>query len=214
MTFGQPQSAFALPKTDAGPYVVGIGGGTASGKSTIANELSDTVIGMDRFYNSYNRPSEVNFDHPQTLDWTAFRAVMLDIRQGEDTLMVPRYKFEDASRPEWEEIEVTDDIVIIEGLWTLLNYSGASFDPTVYYDETLYVELEADVRCARRVRRDIHERGQDPEDVVERYLRDVRPMHEEWVRPTKHRADSIVRGDIDIDSITRARLGIKQDQNL
>lgn len=182
--------------------IVGIGGGSASGKSTIAQAIGNTVVSMDDFYEPVENASQTNFDHPNSLDWNRFMNVLGSLANGEGAV-VPNYRFEDASRTSFRAVHPTG-VVVIEGLWALLDWKQHL--PVDYYDHSIYVDMPADVRLARRVRRDVHERGQDAEDVVERYLSDVRPGHYRWVKPTRLNADVVVRGDM--DDITPERVGL------
>jgi uridine kinase len=181
------------------PWIVGIAGGTASGKSTITAEvvrqLGDTCrhITHDRYYFSLPeeyraRPVAYNFDHPDSLDTGRLVADLTRLRGGRPT-RVPRYDFATHSRLADEEELEPRPVVIVEGIVVLADAAlRACFDATVF------VDVPNDLRLIRRIRRDTRQRGRSEEDIMAQYLATVRPMHEQFVEPSRALADLIIDG--------------------
>jgi uridine kinase len=176
--------------------IVGIGGGSAAGKTTLAEAVEArcddvTLLSMDDFYSDRSHMSReerarFNFDDPQTLDWTALFEVTQAIYDGETKVQKPVYDFETAA-VDYERITVGNG-VLIEGLWAL---AQALVDEQ---DFSVYVDAAPDTRLIRRVERDIDERNMDAEEVVRDFKNNVKPMHDKHVEPTKADADIIVQG--------------------
>ena len=176
--------------------IVGIGGGSAAGKTTLAEAVEDrcddvTLLSMDDFYSDRSHMTQAerarfNFDDPQTLDWTALFKVTQAIYDGEDVVTKPVYDFETAA-VDYEEITIGNGVVI-EGLWALTQ-------PLVdEQDFSVYVDAAPDTRLIRRVERDTDERNMDAAEVVTDFKQNVKPMHDKHVEPTKADADIIVQG--------------------
>lgn len=183
--------------TPAARYFLGIGGGTGAGKTTIAETLAKaitvpvTVLPLDNYYRDRSdlAPPEreaVNYDHPDAYEWNLVIEHVEALAAGEPIAM-PQYDFETHTRKsDARRVEPTP-VVIIEGLYALYDRRvRATFDTSVY------VQTDADVRVLRRIRRDVTERGRDVEDVVDQYLATARPMHEQFVAPTRRHADVVV----------------------
>ena len=180
------------------PVVVGIAGGTGSGKTTVARAIYDKV-GKDRIewisHDSYSRnfeglaPEEkhhINFDHPDSLE-TELLARHLDVLIKGSSVEVPIYDFTTHSR-KTETIRVEPrKVIIVEGILVL-----AEAELRKRIDIKLYVDTPADIRFVRRLMRDIKSRGRTVESVIEQYVTTVRPMHEEFVEPSKRHADLII----------------------
>jgi len=179
------------------PYVVGIGGGTGAGKTTVAETVTESVdapvtfLSLDDYYLGsaavpIDERGEDNFDHPDAIDWDLF-VDHLDTVAAFDPVDVPQYDFETHSRLDEPRRVDPDPIVIVEGIFAL--YHERVLETL---DLAVYVQTDADVRVLRRLQRDVAERGRTLESVVDRYLSTVKPMHEQFVEPTKRDADVII----------------------
>jgi uridine kinase len=177
---------------------VGIAGGTGAGKTTIAREItagvdSVTLVPLDNYYAESDLPmaerEEINYDHPDAFDWELLRDHLVELCEGR-TVEMPAYDFTVHDRADETTTVEPGEVVVVEGILTL-------HDPAVreMLDLKLYVETDADVRIVRRIRRDVTERDRDLEDVVSQYLSTVKPMHEQFVAPTKREADLTIPGE-------------------
>jgi len=179
------------------PYLIGIGGGTGSGKTTIATEIAEsvdaavTLLSMDNYYSdqsdlTFEERRETNYDHPDAFDWDLLVADLQAIARG-DAVSIPQYDFERHTRKDTERRLEPEPIVVLEGILALYHEQTRA-----EIDLAVYVQTDADVRVLRRLQRDIDERGRTVEGVVEHYLSTVKPMHEQFVQPTKRDADIII----------------------
>ncbi len=178
-------------------FVIGIAGGTGAGKTTVAREITDEVgdtvtrIPVDNYYEdlghmAFEERASVNYDHPSAFEWSLLTEQLDALLAGQPVEM-PQYDFtEHVRRDETVTVEPTD-VIVVEGILSLYDE-----DVTDMYDLRVYVETDADVRILRRIRRDVLERGRDLDGVIEQYLDTVKPMHEQFVEPTKKRADIII----------------------
>lgn len=180
------------------PVIIGIAGGTGSGKTTVARAIYDRV-GKDRIewisHDSYYREFEglsaeekhhINFDHPDSLE-TELLARQLDVLCKGSAVEVPMYDFDTyARRKETQRVEPRK-VIIVEGILVL-----AEPELRKRIDIKLFVDTPPDVRFMRRLVRDIKSRGRSMESVIEQYITTVRPMHEEFVEPSKRHADLII----------------------
>ena len=180
------------------PVLIGIAGGTGSGKTTVARAIYDRVgrdkiewISHDSYYRNFEglNPEErhhINFDHPDSLE-TELLARHLDVLSKGASVEVPLYDFTTHARKA-ETVRVEPrKVIIVEGILVL-------FEPELRkrIDIKLYVDTPSDLRFMRRLVRDIKTRGRSMESVIEQYLTTVRPMHEEFVEPSKRYADLII----------------------
>jgi len=178
--------------------ILGIAGGTASGKSTLALRLSDelgaAVISHDSYYrtlpDAYRgaRIAEYNFDHPDALD-TERLIQDLDALAAGRSVAVPRYDFAQCRRLEATDTVEPRDLVLVEGILVL-----AIPELRERFDRSIFVDCPADIRLARRLRRDCVERGDAPESLLTQYLATVRPMHEQLVQPSAEHAHLRIDG--------------------
>jgi len=191
------------------PFLIGVAGGTASGKTSVCEEIRKAVgnrhgnketerqiitLSQDSFYrNLTNEESEqakrgkFNFDHPDAFDHKLMLKCLSDIRSGKST-QVPVYDFKTNSRIEGQfDTILAADVVLLEGI--LVFYHKEVRD---IFDMKLFVDTDADTRLARRVLRDIDERGRDLENVLFQYTNLVKPAFEEFCLPTKKFADVII----------------------
>ena len=178
--------------------ILGIAGGTGSGKTTVARSIYDRVgkgriewISHDSYYRNFDAltPEErhkINFDHPDSLE-TELLVRHLDVLAKGSSVEVPVYDFTAHARKlETQRVEPRK-VVIVEGILVL-----AEPDLRRRIDIKLFVDTPADIRFMRRLMRDIRTRGRSLESVVEQYITTVRPMHEEFVEPSKRYADLII----------------------
>ncbi|MCK9557543.1 MAG: uridine kinase [Candidatus Cloacimonetes bacterium] len=184
-----------------------IAGGTCSGKTTIAKaigqrlkDLKTVIVSHDNYYKNlaHLSPSQratVNFDHPDSIDKDYLLRDIHDMLAG-NAVNVPDYDFITHSRSEGSYCIADADVIILEGIFAL------------YYTELLelsdlkiYVDTDADLRLARRMGRDIIERGRDVENVLDQYLQTVKPSHEAFIEPSKKNADVIIPGDKEFDKV-------------
>ncbi|HEV2149154.1 MAG TPA: uridine kinase [Longimicrobiaceae bacterium] len=180
------------------PFLIGIAGGTGSGKTTVARKIYDSLhldsavfLDQDSYYRELDHlPLEerrkVNFDHPDSLDndlLTEHLQRLIDRRP----IAKPVYDFVAHTRaPETQRV-IPRDVVLVEGILLFV-------EPRIrdLFDLKIFVDTEADVRFIRRLRRDLEMRGRTLDSVIEQYLGTVRPMHFEFVEPTKRYADVII----------------------
>lgn len=180
------------------PIIVGIAGGTGSGKTTVARSIYDRVgrdriewISHDSYYRNFEglTPEErhhINFDHPDSLE-TELLARHLDVLIKGAAVEVPIYDFTTHSRkPETQRVEPRK-VIIVEGILVL-----AEPELRKRIAIKLFVDTPPDIRFMRRLVRDIKLRGRSMESVIEQYVTTVRPMHEEFVEPSKRYADLII----------------------
>ena len=177
--------------------MIGIAGGSGSGKSTFTNRLKKefgdqvTVIYHDNYYRSndgipFEVRQKVNYDHPDAFETDLMIAHLKALRRGE-SVQCPVYNYAEHNRSQ-ETVELRPSrIIIIEGILVLENPELRSL-----FDIKIYVEADADERIIRRIIRDVKERGRHVEDISEQYLTTVKPMHYLYVEPTKALADIVI----------------------
>ncbi len=178
--------------------VIGIAGGTGSGKTTIADYILETVgpekiafLPHDAYYRDqtdivYEERSQVNFDHPASLETELLIEHITNLR-NQQTIHLPDYDFKTHSRTN-KTIQINPQpIILIEGILIL-----AEPELRNLFDLKIYVDTDADIRFIRRLKRDIEERGRTTESVINQYLETVRPMHLEFVEPSKRYANVII----------------------
>ncbi len=178
--------------------VVGIAGGTASGKTTVARKIHEALstsrvafIDQDSYYRdlkdlSLDERREVNFDHPDAFDTDLLVAHVKELNAGR-AIEKPVYNFVTSTREERTVTVSPSEVILIEGIMVL--HMAAIRDQLAL---KIFVETEDDVRIIRRLTRDIKERGRDFDHVVHQYFKHVRPMHMGFVDPSKRYADIIV----------------------
>lgn len=179
-------------------YIIGIAGGTGSGKTTVVKEIVDSlpaasvaVIPQDSYYNdSSHVPVEerqsINFDHPDAFDWDLLVEQIKMLRDGK-AIDQPTYSYITCTRqPEIVHVE-PKEVIIIEGIMALVSPELRNL-----MDLKIFVDADADNRLIRLVRRDVVERGRTAEAVISRYERVVKAMHEQFIEPTKKYADIII----------------------
>lgn len=179
------------------PFIIGVAGGSGSGKTTIAERLAamakeqSVIISHDAYYRDQHQLSmtqrhAVNYDHPNSLD-TELLVQHLQQLKARQSIERPTYDFVAHTRAALTQTIEPYPVIIVEGI---LLFS----DPELrqLFDLKIFVDTEADVRFIRRLQRDVADRGRTPESVIEQYLSTVRPMHLEFVEPSKRFADVII----------------------
>jgi uridine kinase len=178
--------------------VIGIAGGTGSGKTTIADYILKSVgpekisfLPHDAYYRelegfSQEERAKYNFDHPSSLETELLIEHIKQLKTGE-TIQLPHYDFKTHTRTENTTPITPHQILVIEGILIF-----AEPELRKLFDLLIYVDTDADIRFIRRLRRDIEERGRTTESVIQQYLQTVRPMHLEFVEPSKRYAHVII----------------------
>jgi uridine kinase len=178
--------------------IVGVAGGSGSGKSTVARKVAELLtdisvasVSMDAYYCNmthltFDERKQLNWDHPDVVDMELL-GDQLEALAGGAAIDKPVYDFVTHSRAARTERVSGADVVIVDGI---LLY----WDPRVraLCDMKIFVDVEADIRLVRRIGRDMRVRGRQLKDILDQYVSTVRPMHEEFVEPTKQFADIIV----------------------
>jgi uridine kinase len=182
----------------ASPLVIGLAGGTGSGKTTVANVIISRVgpdhlayLPHDAYYRSFAdlppvQRQAINWDHPDSLDNDLMIAHVRALKAGQ-AVEVPVYDFTTDSRTTRTIHVEPRPVILVEGI---LIFADAAL--RALFDMKIFVDTDADLRFIRRLQRDIAERGRTAESVIQQYLATVRPMHIEFVEPSKRYADIIV----------------------
>jgi uridine kinase len=178
--------------------IIGIAGGSGSGKSTVARRVAESIeeasvafLDMDGYYRNFaHLPMEerrkVNWDHPEAFDWELLVSQLEALRAGQ-RVQKPVYDFVTHTRSS-ETVDIpAADVIVIDGI---LLFADARVRDLC--DVKVFVDADADIRLLRRIRRDIGQRGRPLEEILQQYQSTVRPMHLEFVEPTKRYADVIV----------------------
>lgn len=195
------------------PIIIGIAGGTASGKTSISKRLMEEfreghsvlIIRQDDYYKDQSdKPMEerlkTNYDHPFAFDNDLLISHIEDLSAGR-AIEKPTYDFVNHTRSDVTETCYPCDVLILEGLFVLEDEKIRSL-----LDIKIFVDTDADVRFIRRLLRDVRERGRSVDNIVSQYLETVRPMHEQFIEPSKRHADIIIpeggRNVVAIDLLT------------
>ena len=179
-------------------FLIGIAGGTGSGKTSIANAIAAdfgpsgvVVIQQDSYYKdlsklSMKKRSGINFDHPDAVDFDLMKDQLTDLINGQ-SVHIPEYDYATHMRTNNTRVLEKHNIIILEGILIL-------FDPDIrnLMDIKIYVETADDVRIIRRIKRDVQKRGRTLASVIKQYYASVRPMHIQFVETTKKYADIII----------------------
>jgi uridine kinase len=178
--------------------VIGVAGGSGSGKTTVVRRIVDslgteqvTVLDHDRYYRDRNdlrfeERAALNYDHPDGLETDLMVRHLHDLRAGK-TVDVPSYDFSRHARLATTEAVSPRRVIIVEGILVFVDQSLRSL-----MDIKVFVDTDADTRFIRRLRRDVADRGRTMESVIDQYQTTVKPMHLEFVEPSKRYADIIV----------------------
>ncbi|MGI0108265.1 MULTISPECIES: uridine kinase [unclassified Salinimicrobium] len=178
--------------------IIGIAGGTGSGKTTVVNQIIEElkneevdVISQDSYYQdtshlTYEQRTKINFDHPKSIDFDLLVSHLKDLKAGKN-IQQPVYSFKQHNRT-GETITIEPrKVIIVEGILILTHP-----DIREMFDIKIYVHADSDERLIRRLKRDIAERGRDLEEVLSRYQTTLKPMHQQFIEPTKEFADIII----------------------
>jgi uridine kinase len=178
--------------------IIGIAGGTGSGKTTVVQQIVQElpagevcVISQDSYYSdtsemSYEERVKINFDHPKSIDFDLLVQHLKELKAGR-TIEQPEYSFVDHNRTGKTTTTHPKKVVIVEGILILTHPEIRDM-----FDVKLYVHADSDERLIRRLKRDIAERGRDLNEVLDRYQTNLKPMHEQFIEPTKEYADIII----------------------
>ena len=178
--------------------IIGIAGGTGSGKTTVVKKIVEAlppdyvaVVPLDSYYNDTTGLTDeerkaINFDHPDAFDWKLLIKQISDLRNGK-AIDQPTYSYILSNRlPETIRVE-PKPVVIVEGIMTLINKRLRDM-----MDLKIFVDTDSDERLIRNIQRDTIDRGRTVSMVVDRYLKVLKPMHEQFIEPTKRYADLII----------------------
>ncbi len=181
--------------------IIGIAGGTGSGKTTVVNQIVKQlptdevcVISQDSYYKatdnlSYDERTKINFDHPRAIDFELLIKHLKELKKGK-SVNQPVYSFVTHNRTKDTVKTHPRKVVIVEGI-LIFN----SEELRNLFDIKIFVHAETDERLIRRMRRDISERGRDIDEVLNRYQTTLKPMHQQFIEPTKNFADMIIPND-------------------
>jgi uridine kinase len=181
--------------------IIGIAGGTGSGKTTVVhqimNELPHTEVGIisqDSYYKannsmSYEERSLINFDHPRAIDFDLLVQHLKELKAG-NNVEQPVYSFVVHNRTDDTVLTHPRKVMIVEGILILTHP-----DLRDLFDIKIFVHADSDERLIRRLKRDIAERGRDMDEVLSRYQTTLKPMHQQFIEPTKAFADIIIPND-------------------
>ena len=178
--------------------LIGITGGTGCGKTTVVNQIikelpqgAVSVISQDSYYKdlshlSFEERTKVNFDHPKSLDFELLKEHLSQLKAGK-TIMQPTYSFVEHNRTPQVVPIAPCSVLIVQGILILSHP-----DLRDLFDIKIFVHADSDERLIRRIKRDTTERGRDIQEVLNRYQTTLKPMHQEFIEPTKEYADIII----------------------
>lgn len=181
--------------------ILGIAGGTGSGKTTVVNQILNElpqdevcVISQDSYYKAtdnltYKERTKINFDHPNAIDFDLMVEHLKQLRNNQ-IIEQPVYSFVTHNRTKDVLITHPRKVIIVEGILIFNNEQLREL-----FDIKFFVHADTDERLIRRVRRDIEERGRDVNEVLNRYQTTLKPMHQQFIEPTKNYADIIIPND-------------------
>jgi uridine kinase len=180
------------------PLIIGIAGGSGSGKSTVARRVAEALVAqsvafldMDAYYRNFSHlPMEerrrINWDHPEAFDTELLMSHLSQLADG-NPIEKPVYDFVTHTRSERTERVPPADVIVVDGILLFADEGVRSL-----CDVKVFVDTEADIRLIRRIRRDMTSRGRPLEEILEQYLGTVQPMHLQFVEPSKRYSDVIV----------------------
>lgn len=181
--------------------IIGIAGGTGSGKTTVVNQILNEiaadevcVISQDSYYKNtddlnYEQRTKINFDHPNAIDFELLVHQLKELKNG-NIIEQPIYSFVSHNRTKDTLRTHPRKVVIVEGILIFNNVELRDL-----FDIKIFVHADTDERLIRRLRRDIKERGRDLDEVLDRYQNTLKPMHQQFIEPTKNFADIIIPND-------------------
>ena len=178
--------------------ILGVAGGTGSGKTTVVKKIVEAlpphyvaVVPLDSYYNDTSDMTDaerkaINFDHPDAFDWELLNKHVRQLKAGE-AVEQPTYSYILSNRlPETVHVE-PKPVILIEGIMTLVNKELRDM-----MDIRIFVDTDSDERLIRNIQRDVVERGRTVDMVIDRYLKVLKPMHEQFIEPSKKYADIII----------------------
>lgn len=180
------------------PLIIGIAGGTGSGKTTVARKIAEALpessvafLDMDGYYKNFDHlpldaRRRINWDHPEAFDLDLFASQLEQLARGEP-IEKPVYDFATHLRSPRTERITPADVVVVDGILLFVDERVRA-----QFDVKVFVDADADIRLVRRIQRDMSERNRPLEDILQQYLTTVRPMHEQFVEPGKRYADIIL----------------------
>jgi uridine kinase len=180
------------------PLIIGIAGGTGSGKTTVARKIADALptasvafLDMDGYYRDFSHlPMEerrkINWDHPEAFDLDLFASHLAQLARGEP-VEKPVYDFTQHVRSSRADRITAADVVVVDGILLFTDERIRNL-----FDVKVFVDADPDIRLVRRIQRDMSERDRPLEEILTQYLTTVRPMHQQFVEPGKRYADIIV----------------------
>lgn len=178
--------------------IIGLAGGTGCGKTTVVNQIIDelpneevAVISQDSYYNDLSHLSledrkETNFDHPNAIDFNLLEDHLCELKNG-NSINQPVYSFLECNRTARTVHTVPTKVMIVEGILILTNAAIRAM-----CDIKIFVHADADERLIRRLKRDVNERGWNLDQTLKKYQEVIKPMHEQFIEPTKAYADIII----------------------
>ncbi len=180
------------------PYLIAVAGGSGSGKTTFARNLctafgNGLILSQDDYYKplddlSFAERQAVNFDSPEAVDMDLLYEHLLALKEGK-SIERPLYDYALHTRKDVTKTFVPSDITVVEGMLLMCDERIRAL-----FDTLVFIDVDEPTRLARRIERDVAERGRSEQGVREQFERTVRPMHEMYVAPCKHHADFIVTG--------------------
>lgn len=180
------------------PLIIGIAGGTGSGKTTVARKIAEALpessvafLDMDGYYRNFDHlpldaRRRINWDHPEAFDLDLFATQLEQLARGQP-IEKPVYDFALHLRSPRTERITPADVVVVDGILLFVDERVRAL-----FDVKVFVDADADIRLVRRIQRDMSERNRPLEDILQQYLTTVRPMHEQFVEPGKRYADIIL----------------------
>jgi uridine kinase len=183
------------------PLIIGIAGGTGSGKTTVARKIAEALaaipdasiafLDMDGYYRNFahlpmDQRRKVNWDHPEAFDLDLFVSHLEQLSRGE-SIEKPVYDFATHLRSSRTERITPADVIVVDGILLFVDERVRAL-----CDVKVFVDADPDIRLVRRIQRDMSERGRPLEEILEQYLTTVRPMHQQFVEPGKRYADIIL----------------------
>jgi uridine kinase len=178
--------------------IIGIAGGTGCGKTTVVSQIVSqlpedevAVISQDSYYNdtshlTYEQRVNINFDHPRAIDFELLRTNLEELKAGKP-IHQPVYSFVTHNRTQNTLIIHPRKVIIVEGILIFTHAEVRNL-----FDIKIFVHTDSDERLVRRIKRDINERGRTIDEVLARYQNTLKPMHEQFIEPTKEYADLII----------------------
>ena len=181
--------------------IIGIAGGTGSGKTTVVKQIMDQlpegevcIISQDSYYKStdhlsYDERTKINFDHPKSIDFDLLVQHLTALKEGK-MIEQPIYSFVTHNRTKDTLKTHPKKVIIVEGILIFNSKKLRNL-----FDIKIFVHADTDERLIRRIKRDITERGRDINEVINRYQDTLKPMHQQFIEPTKNFADIIIPND-------------------